>query len=501
MTNTEESRQKFAQYLEQIGEIGFVERVHHPVALVSGLPGANIWEVVYFECGCLGVVTSLNDELVEVLLFTNEMVSVGIKVCRTGRPLEVGVGDALLGNVIDPLGFSLDGKAVVSGLNEKRSIDTVPLGIESREKVREPLETGLSMVDFLIPLGKGQRELVIGDRNIGKTTFVMQTILSQAKKGTVCIYAAIGKKKHSIREVEMLMRGHSVIRNCIVVGASASDPVGYIFIAPYTAMTIAEYFCSTGRDVLIVLDDLTNHAKYYREIALISKKFPGRDSYPGDVFYAHARLLERAGNFKLPDGKTASITCLPVCETIGGDISGYIQTNLMSITDGHIFFDQDLYKEGKRPAINYFLSVTRVGRQTQSKVRWGINRELSSFMVLHSKTERFIHFGAEINEGIRSTLEMGKNVSFFFDQAMEEILSINVQILLFTLIWTGILKEVSEGKIKFYITQAQKLYDKDTNFRNNIDDMINSCADFNQLLGKVSAKYKEILDILDSAQF
>lgn len=500
MTNPEESRQKFNQYLEQIGEIGFVERVHHPVAHVSGLPGATIWEVVYCENGCLGVVMALNDEFAEVLLFTNEMMAVGAKVCRTGRPLEISVGDFLLGSAIDPLGFPLDGKTVASGQGEKRSIDTPPLGIDAREKVREPLETGLSMVDFLIPLGKGQRELVIGDRNIGKTTFVMQTILSQAKKGTVCIYAAIGKKKHSIKEVEILMRGHSIIRNCVIVGASSSDPVGYIYIAPYTAMTIAEYFRSAGRDVLLVLDDLTNHAKFYREISLISKKFPGRDSYPGDVFYSHARLLERAGNFKLPDGKTASITCLPISETIGGDISGYIQTNLMSITDGHIFFDQDLYKEGKRPAINYFLSVTRVGRQTQSRVRWGINRELSSFMVLHSKTERFIHFGAEINEGIKSTLEMGKNVSFFFDQAMEEILSINVQIILFTLIWTGILKEESEGKIKFYITQAQKLYDKDANFRNSIDEMIISCTDFNQLLGKVSAKYKEILDTLDKAQ-
>ena len=169
----------------------------------------------------------------------------------------------------------------------------------------------------------------------------------------------------------------------------------------------------------------------------------------------------------------------------------------MSITDGHIFFDQDLYKAGKRPAINYFLSVTRVGRQTQSKVRWGINRELSSFMVLHSKTERFIHFGAEINEGIKSTLEMGNNINFFFDQALEEILSINVQIVLFTLIWTGILKEESEGKIKFYIVQAQKLYDKEPNFKTSIDEIINSCSDFNQLLGKVSAKYKDILAILD----
>ena len=497
MINQEESRQKFTQYLAQTGEVGFIERVQHPIAHVSGIPGAGVWEVIYCENGCMGVVMSLAGDLAEVLLFSNEMIVVGTKVCRTGTPLEISLGDALLGTVIDPLGFSLKDGVVTPGLTEKRGIDIAPPGIDVRERVREPLETGLSMVDFLIPLGKGQRELVIGDRNIGKTTFVLQSMLSQAKKGAVCIYAGIGKKKHSIKEVEMFLWGHGISRNSVIVGASSSDPIGHIFIAPYTAMTIAEYFCSKGRDVLLILDDLTNHAKYYREMSLIAKKFPGRDSHPGDVFYSHARLLERAGNYKLPDGKTAAITCLPVCETIGGDISGYIQTNLMSITDGHIFFDQDLYKAGKRPAINYFLSVTRVGRQTQSKVRWGINRELSSFMVLHSKTERFIHFGAEINEGIKSTLEMGNNINFFFDQALEEILSINVQIVLFTLIWTGILKEESEGKIKFYIVQAQKLYDKEPNFKTSIDEIINSCSDFNQLLGKVSAKYKDILAILD----
>ncbi len=496
----DENLVKYKTCLDQVGEVGFIDKIHHPIAQVTGIPGAGIWEVVYCENGCMGMVLELKGEFAEVLLFTNDMVSVGMKVARTGYPLEIGVGDQLLGSVIDPLGFSLKDGVPVAGLKERRGIDIPPPGIDRREKVRDPLETGLSMVDFLIPLGKGQRELVIGDRNIGKTTFVLQAMLSQAKKGAVCIYAGIGKKKHSLKEIEIFMWGHGISRNSVIVGASSADPIGQIFIAPYTAMTLAEYFCSRGRDVLLILDDLTSHAKFYREMSLISKKFPGRDSYPGDVFYSHARLLERAGNFKLPSGGSASITCLPVCETIGGDISGYIQTNLMSITDGHIFFDQDLYKEGKRPAINYFLSVTRVGRQTQDKVRWGINRELSSFMVLHSKTERFIHFGAEINEGIKSTLEMGRNINFFFDQALEEILSLNVQITLFTLIWTGILKQESEGKIKYYISQAQKLYDKDENFRSNIDSLISSCTDFNQLLGKVSAKYKEILALLDNMQ-
>lgn len=495
--NSNTLTESFQDILTRTEEVGFVEKAQHPVIYVSGIPGACVWESVVCEDGTLGVVTSLEGEYAEVLLFSNDMVSLGSKVCRTGKSLEIGLGEELLGSVINPLGHSLVEQDRPMINREYRSIDTYPLGIEHRDKVKDPLETGVSMVDFLIPLGKGQRELVIGDRNIGKTTFVMQAMLSQAKKGVICIYAAVGKKKHSIKEIERFFRAHGIYSNTVTVSASSSDPIGLIYIAPYTAMTIAEYFRDMGRDVLVVLDDLTNHAKYYREISLISKKFPGRDSYPGDVFYSQARLLERAGNFKLPNGSSCSITCFPVCETIGGDISGYIQTNLMSITDGHIFFDQDLYKSGIRPAINYFLSVTRVGRQTQSKVRWGINRELSSFMVLHSKTERFIHFGAEINEGIKSTLEMGKNINFFFDQALEEILHINVQIIIFTLIWTGVLKEESEGKVKFYITQAQKMYDKDENFKKMIDDIISNSVDFNQLLGKVSAKYRDLLGLLD----
>ncbi len=490
---------KFNKYLEETGEIGFVEKVQQPIIYSSGIPTARIWEVVCFEDGSTGVITALNDELAEILMFGNTMLPVGSRVVRTGETLQVPVGDELLGSVIDSLGFSLKNGAPPTGISEKRDVDIAPFGIDRRERVKEPLETGISLVDFLIPLGKGQRELIIGDRNIGKTSFVMQAMLSQALKGTICIYAGIGKKKHSLKEIEEFFESHGILKNSIIVGASSSDPIGYIYMAPYTAMTIAEYFRDHGKDVLLVLDDLTNHAKFYREMSLVAKKFPGRDAYPGDIFYSHARLLERAGNYNIGNGKSASITCLAVAETIGGDISGYIQTNLMSITDGHIFFDLDMYKEGKRPAINYFLSVTRVGRQTQSKVRWGINRELSSFMTLRNKTEQFIHFGAELNEGIKSTLEMSKNLDFFFDQSIEEILDLNVQIVVFTLIWTGLLKEETEGKVKYYIQQAQKLYENDPVFKKMILDLIDSCADFNQLLGKISATYKDILKQLEAA--
>lgn len=490
-------KSKFNECLNNLKEIGFVEKVVPPIVYVKGLPGAKVWEVVFFEVGYLGVVTALVDEYVEILVFNNNPIGLGSQVSRSGEILDIPVGEGLLGQIINPLGFPLNEKLVISGITERRIIDSTPLGLEHREIVTQPLETGVSMVDFLIPLGRGQRELVIGDRNIGKTTFVLQSILSQVAKGTICIYAAIGKKKGAIKSVEAFMNKYDIRSKSVIVASSASDPVGYVHMTPYAAMTIAEYFRDRGKDVLLILDDLTEHAKYYRELSLLSRKFPGRDAYPGDIFYAHARLLERAGNFKIGDGRTSSITCLVVAETIGGDMSGYIQTNLMSITDGHIFFDQDLYKKGQRPAINNFLSVTRVGRQTQSGVRWGINRELSSFLILHNKTERFVHFGAEVNEGIRSTLSMGEKIGYFFDQSIEEIIDLDIQILIFCLIWVGLLKDTSEIKIKYYLDRAQKIYSSDTKFKERVSQMIASSQDLNQLLGKLGAQYKEIVSVLE----
>lgn len=492
-------KEKFNESLEKTKETGFVEEVNHPVVYINGLPKAKLSEVIFFESGCMGVVTSLLERYVEVMVFKGTPVSVGEKVARSDEILHVPVGDNLLGNVLDSLGKSMYENKVITGISEYRDTNAPPPAINFRERITVPLETGVSLVDFLIPLGKGQRELIIGDRNTGKTTFVIQTMLSQAKLGTVVIYAGIGKKMHSIKKVESLLIKSGVMDRAIIVGSGASDPIANIYLTPYTAMTIAEYFRDKGKDVLLVLDDLSTHAKYYRELSLIAKKFPGRDSYPGDVFYAHSRLLERAGNFKFGN-KVSSITCLPLAEAIEGDITGYIQTNLMSITDGHIFFDQSIFKSGKKPAINYFLSVTRVGRQTQSKVKWGINRELSSFFYLHSKTERFIHFGAELNEGIKATLEMGKKLDQFFDQTTEEILSMDVQILLFILIWSGILKEETTGKIRFYRSQGQKLYDKDPVFKDKVKKLISSSDDFNSLLGKISAQHKELIDYMEKAR-
>ncbi len=489
-------KQNFTDSMNKNQEIGFVEKISHPIAYVRGLPGCVYSEIIYSESGSMGMVVGLTLDHVEVLMFSQEPVRVGEKVSRSGEILKVPVGEGLLGQIVNPLCSSLHENRVIVGLDEYRDINSPPPPINVRERIKIPLETGVSTVDMLVPLGRGQRELVIGDRNTGKTTFLLQSILYQAKLGTICIYAGIAKKKQSLKKVENLFEKHGISGNTVIVGSSSSDPIANIYLTPYTAMTIAEYFRDKGRDVLLVLDDLSAHAKYYREMSLLSKKFPGRDSYPGDIFYAHARLLERAGNFKM-DGKISSITCLPVAASIEGDITGYIQTNLMSITDGHIFFDNAIFKAGKRPAINHFLSVTRVGRQTQSPIRWGVNRELSTFLFLHSKTERFIHFGAEVNEGIKATIDMGKKINQLFDQENEEIYSMDVQIILFVLVWTGILKDETSGKIKFYKMKAQSLYDKDEVFREKITNLIKSSPDFNSLLGKVSASHKDLIDYMD----
>ena len=369
------------------------------------------------------------------------------------------------------------------------------MGIEHREKITETFETGVSVVDLMVPLGKGQRELVLGDRKVGKTEFLLQTMLTQAKNGAVCIYAAIGKKKLDIKKAEDFVVKNHIQNSTVIMSSSSTDPLGIIYITPYAAMTLAEYFRDNGYNVFLILDDLFTHAKFYREISLVGKRFPGRNSYPGDIFYTHSRLLERAGNFKTVNG-VKSITCFPVVETIESDISGYIQTNLMSITDGHIFFDINLFEQGRRPSINYFLSVTRVGRQTQTKLRWGINRELSSFLTLLEKTQRFIHFGAEVNEGVKSTLSMGDKVLTFFDQPMGKTIPLNVQMFSYSVIWTGVMGEMSSVDVFQFVSKVSKMYIENPQFRTMVDDMISQNEDFNTLLGKIGSQSKQLAEIL-----
>lgn len=466
---------EFDDKLREMKEVGYVEEVMQSVILVSGLPGVRVGEVLLFESGERGKVSSLREHRLEVLVFSRNQVRVGERVARTGKFLTVMVGEGMLGRILDAQGHVIEGGEWGGGKFEYL-VDIVPAGIHLRKKISRPLETGVAMLDLVVPLGHGQRELVMGDRKTGKSQVILQTMLTQARLGTVCIYAAIGQRRAEILRVAEFARANKVDGNVIVVAASSQDSPAEIFEVPYTAMTIGEYFRDQGRNVLLVLDDMSTHAKFYREVSLLSRKFPGRDSYPGDIFNIHARLLERAGNF-LIGNKEVSISVLPVVETIQGDITGYIQTNLMSMTDGHIYFDVELYKRGRRPAISPFLSVTRVGHQTQTKVRQEIGREIISLLSEYEKTQSFLRFGAELGESSRQILSMGEKILTFFEQPYLSVIPMDLQVVLVGWVWTGVWNGKNLDKIlTWYNANADK--------RMELSKMVGECQNFAQLIGK-----------------
>jgi len=481
----------FTAYLNEIEEIGFVKQVADAIIYVSGLPKAKLEEIVIFETGEFGQVFSVNPDHIEVLVFFKNLIKPGTRAVRTNEILKVPVGLELLGRVLNPLGNPMDTTKPFKMPIEKRGINTRPAGIIDRKVITKPFETGVVIVDLIIPLGHGQRELVVGDRKTGKTSFLTKTILNQAKRGNICIYAAIGKKKLDIKKIEEFFAKNGVLDKMIIVASGSNDAIGVIYLTPYTAMTISEYFKDQGKDVLLVLDDLSSHARFYREIALLGKRFPGRNSYPSDIFYTHARLLERAGNFITDKGET-SITCLTVAETSQGDLSGYIETNLMSMTDGHLYFDKDLFYQGRRPSINPFLSVTRVGRQTQTNLRREVSREIMSFLTLYQKMQNFIHFGAELNETIKATLATGENIIHFFNQAPGEVVPMNLQIIAFTMLWANLWEIKDSTMVKKQLHQLLKAYNSDKKMREKIDKL-GEIESFNKLIGVLKIEGPNII--------
>ena len=484
----------FQQYLTTTEEIGFVEACNQAIVYASGLPRATLQEIVMFETGESGVILSMNRDQAEILLFSKYSVKAGTRVTRTGSKQEMPVGFELLGKTVDPFGRPLDVGTAIEKPKVSRPIDISPSGINNRKRIQTPFETGVTLVDMLVPLGKGQRELVIGDRKTGKTSFLNQTILKQASLGTICIYAGIGKKKTDIKKIEHFFRSAGIQDNTVLVATSSEDPAGITYLTPYSAMTLAEYFRDEGHDVLVVMDDLFTHAKFYREIMLIGRRFPGRNAYPADIFYTHARLLERAGNFVLPNGSEHAITCLPVVESVEGDIAGFIQTNLMSMTDGHIYFDVDMFGKGNRPAINPFLSVSRVGRQTQTPLRLTLNRELISFLTLHKRLENFSHFSAEAGAGIKRTLAVAERIFAFFNQASSEVRNLDLQIVIFCLIWSDYWQDLA--KMEQDIATINETFKNNMEAQAFIKDLLNGQENLNSLLLEVRKQQDKLLGIL-----
>lgn len=470
----------FQKYLDEIQEVGFVEAINGPWVLVTGLPNVKTTEVVVFENGSVGEVYEIVEASIRVLLLKQRNLAVTEKVVRTNMTFHIPISTELLGKAIDSFGDPLYNDEPLFKFTEFFDLKPAKKSVFDRKKITAALVTGVALVDLLVPLGKGQRQLVIGDKKTGKTAFCMQTLKNQASLNVICIYCAISKTKNEIRKVFEFIKANNIAQSVILVASSSDDSQGKIFMTPYTAMRIAEYFRDLGNEVLVVLDDLENHSKIYREITLLAKRFPGRSSYPGDIFYIHAALLERAGNFD-----RGSISCLPVVSTIEGDITGYLQTNLMSMTDGHLYFNRDLFYSGQRPAIDYFLSVTRVGRQTQDTLRWSILRELSSFFSLYKKTQNFVHFGAEINEGIKATLSTGQRLMTFFNQSPAVSYPLTMQLFLFGVVWGGLLNSYDSNQIKHNLEAVLKLYGSDKTFTALVDKLVTKATNLNSLLGNI----------------
>ncbi len=460
----------FAYYLDKTQEIGFVDQVFHSIIYAHGLPHAHPGEVVLFETGEIGYVLSLNDQSVEISLLSPPVVDVGVRIARTNSYLSMKVSDDYLGMTITSADlekntFALEETEADGKNSELREVDTSNNTFTLHKKITEPLETGVKVVDLLVPIGVGQRELLLGDRKTGKSNFVLQTIRTQAQKGCICVYASIGKSQLEIQRLTQFFQSEQISKQTVFIASNSAQRTGLIFLTPYVAMTVAEYFRDQGKKVLLVLDDLTTHARYYRELMLLAKRFPGRNSYPGDIFHIHARLLERGGNFK-----TGSIT---------------IQTNLMSITDGHILFDNEYFDQGRRPAVNPFLSVTRVGEQTQTPLAREIGRTLRTFLADFEKIQQFKHFQTELNEAIQYKFYMGERLINFLDQDSVQIVPFAMTQVLFGAIWADFWKNQPHEQIKKYLKILIDLYRNDIGFQKQIDGLIAKSEKMNDFIENI----------------
>lgn len=473
----------FAFCQKEVGDIGKVTGIKDTVVTVTGFKSGRLGEGVVLENDLKGMIEAIDGEDTQVVLFSREALTVGMKAARTDRQLTVSVGRAILGHTINALGYFIDKDKQPSADSESEVIEVRPWGIERRQKISRQLLTGLAVTDLLLPLGEGQRELIIGNKKTGKTEFALKIMLNQVRQGKVCVYALMGKKQAEIHKIEAFMRQQGIEQKCVLVAAPAGSSPGEIFLAPFTAMTVAEHFRDEGESSLVILDDLTFQAKYLREIALLANKFPGRESYPGEVFYTHARLLERAGNF-LVNGKTVSITALPIAETLGGDLTGYIQTNLMSMTDGHLFFDEDLFLQGVRPAINVFLSVTRVGRQTQPPLIQQLNGLTLKTLKQSHDAERYLRFGAEVTEMVNELLRHGDSLRRLFNQEETSneanLYPVNLTMVLAGLILFG--RWDGQG-----VGEWVERYSTNSIFKAEIDSLIIKSTDINQFKKNLGA--------------
>lgn len=433
-------------------EVGSVISVGDGIARAYGLSGVMAGELVEFESGVMGLVLNLEEDNVGIAIFGEDKeVEEGHVVKRTGRIAEVPVGDDMKGRVVNALGQPIDGKGPIQS-KEYRRIEIKAPGVVYRQPVREPLQTGIKAIDAMIPIGRGQRELILGDRQTGKTAIAVDTIINQKGQDVYCIYVAVGQKQSTVAQVVDKLKEFGAMEYTTIVAATASDPAPFQFIAPYSGCTLGEYFRDTGRHALVIYDDLTKHAWAYRQLSLLLRRPPGREAYPGDVFYLHSRLLERAAKMRDEDG-AGSLTALPIIETQAGDVSAYIPTNVISITDGQIYLESDLFYAGIRPAINVGLSVSRVGGSAQIRAMKRVAGRLRLELAQYREVEAFSQFASDLDKVTQAQLARGSRLVEALKQDQYQPLPVEKQILL--------IFAVTNGYVDGYPVEAVRKYEKE----------------------------------------
>ncbi|MBW6392945.1 F0F1 ATP synthase subunit alpha [Billgrantia antri] len=465
---------------------GTIVSVSDGIVRIHGLEDAMFGEMIEFPGGIYGMVLNLErDSVGAVVLGDYLQLEEGMTASCTGRILEVPVGPELVGRVVDPLGNPIDGKGEV-GAKLTDAVEKVAPGVITRQSVDQPIQTGLKAIDAMVPIGRGQRELIIGDRQIGKSAIAVDTIINQKGKGVICVYVAIGQKQSTIASVVRKLEEHGAMEHTIVVASGAADPAPMQFLAPYAGCTMGEYFRDRGQDALIVYDDLTKQAWAYRQVSLLLRRPPGREAYPGDVFYLHSRLLERAARVNADyvekftngevTGKTGSLTALPIIETQGGDVSAFVPTNVISITDGQIFLETDQFNAGIRPAINAGLSVSRVGGAAQTKIIKKLGGGVRLALAQYRELAAFSQFASDLDEATRKQLEHGQRVTELMKQKQYSPLSVAEMGVSLYAANEGFLDDVDVSKVLDF---ERALHDYMRSEHADLLDKINQTGDYN----------------------
>jgi F-type H+-transporting ATPase subunit alpha len=441
-----------------VTEVGTVVSVGDGIARIHGIEGAMSTEMLEFPGGVYGIALNLEESSVgAVLLGEATSIKEGDTVKRTGRIISVPVGDELIGRVVNSLGQPIDGKGPL-GSSQNAPIEKIAPGVVDRQPVKEPLQTGLKAIDAMVPIGRGQRELIIGDRQTGKTAVAVDAIINQKGLDVICVYNAIGQKQSTVAQVVRTLEENGAMEYSVVVAAGASDPASQQYISPYSACAIGEYFRDNGRHALCVYDDLSKHAQAYREISLLLRRPPGREAYPGDVFYLHSRLLERAAKLSANMGG-GSLTALPIIETQAGDLSAYIPTNVISITDGQIFLESDLFHQGIRPAINVGNSVSRVGGSAQVRAMRQVAGTLRIDLAQFRELEAFAQFGSDLDKATQNQLNRGRRLVEILKQSQYQPLAVEKQVLILFAGANGYLDGIQESDVAEYERQLYEFFE------------------------------------------